>query len=97
MQATVACSHFLGGADTALECSHVPGAVDVCCGGRTHCACTFCMRDQQDARQLASSDTRERIFYFFPDANTGQWSIALDGGFACVGASVQGTGQGSAE
>ena len=52
-QATVACSHFLGGADTALECFHVRGAGDVCCGGRTHCACTLCTRAQQEARQKA--------------------------------------------
>ena len=33
-----------------------------------------------------------------PDANTSQWSVAvLDIGFACVSASVQGTGQGGAE
>ena len=66
MQVTVACSHFLGGADTALECVHVPGAVDVCCHSRTHCACTLRMRGQQDARQLAARDPRERIFDFFP-------------------------------
>ena len=32
-----------------------------------------------------------------PDANTGQWSIVLDGGLACVSASVQGSRQGSVE
>ena len=66
MQTRVACSHLLGGADTALACFHVPGAVDVCCGSRTHCACTLCMRNQQSARQLATGDTHERVFYFFP-------------------------------
>ena len=97
MQTRVACSHIAGGADTALVCFHVPSADDVCCGSRTHCAFTPYMLDQHDAGQLATGDIQGRVFYFFLDANTGRWSIALDRGFACGSASVQGTGQGSAE
>ena len=55
---------FFGWCRHYLVCFHVLGAVDVCCGSRTHCACTLCMRDRQDARQLANGGTHHRIFCF---------------------------------
>ena len=94
-----------------MLCFRVPGAVDVSRSaqapgfpGSVHVLvqtrCIGCIRRTPG---LPAAPTYQRpphahIIIFFPDANTSQWSIAvLDIGFACVSASVQGTGCGTAE
>ena len=75
----------------AAQCIRMPGAVDVYCGSRAHGACTLCVHAQQDVCRIPDRrrghDARQEsqilatpastYFYFFSDANTGQWSIAV--------------------
>ena len=86
-------------------CFRVPGAVDVCRSGQAPSfpgADTMHWVCQANACTAGSSHIAAAptftYNYFFSNANTSQWSVAvLDIGFACVSASVLGTGCDRAE
>ena len=91
------CLHPLR-ACSASSNRHALAACAVLCTRCQTCAATRMPGRCLSCRRPPLTGGAGTYFYFFPDANTGQWSVAVLGiGFACVGASIQGTGQGRAE